>query len=275
MAYSLSQTNQPLTYDFVFVILVYRNTGDLVDFFHSFNIPSSRIIIINSFYDDSSEHEFKKISQIHNADFISVPNKGYGAGNNAGIVSALKKYYFKYLIISNADIEIKKLNIENLSLNCITAPKIIARSGKYQNPHTPFYSKNIERLKYKYFLKRSYKKIRMISAINKICRYIFFILYKLKIQNCIYAAHGAFLIIPYKILTQLHPLFNEKMFLYAEEDHLANLALRHKIPICYNPKIVIYHKEDGSTGIEHINTMEHTRNSYITYYLDMIKRKNP
>lgn len=258
------------SYNFVFIILVYRNTRDLVDFFTSFNIPRSKIVIVNSFFDEISESEFKRIATEHNADFISVPNNGYGAGNNAGITYAIKKYNFKYLIISNADIEIIKLKITNLNKNGITAPKIITKSGKRQNPHTPFYFKYIEDLKYKYFLKRSYSRIRAISAINKICRYLFLLLYKLKIKNRIYAAHGAFIIIPHYIVASLYPIFNENMFLYAEEDHLAKRALINQIPIYYNSKIQIYHKEDGSTGMEQLNIMELTRKSFITYYSERI-----
>ena len=95
-----------MEYDFVFVVLVYRNTKDLEDFFCSLKVPYSKVVVVNSFFDDKTEQEFQSIAQRNRADFISVPNKGYGFGNNTGCRYALENYKFKYLVISNADIEI-------------------------------------------------------------------------------------------------------------------------------------------------------------------------
>lgn len=101
-------------YDFVFIVQVYRNTEDLEDFFHSLGVPNAKVIVVNSFYDEASESDFRKLTVQYAADFISVPNKGYGAGNNVGVKHAQKHYSFKYLIISNADIKIEKLNVAQL-----------------------------------------------------------------------------------------------------------------------------------------------------------------
>ena len=74
-----------LKYRVVFVVLVYRNTQDLRDFFKYNDTKDSHTIVVNSYYDEQTENEFKKIASKAEADFISVPNKGYGAGNNAGM----------------------------------------------------------------------------------------------------------------------------------------------------------------------------------------------
>ena len=113
-----------MTYDFIFVVLVYRNTSDLIDFFASLKLERTKVIVVNSFYDEESEKQFKQISEINHADFLSVPNKGYGAGNNRGVEYALKHYDFKYLVISNAD-EIKAMSKEYLDnrKNGIYAPQ--------------------------------------------------------------------------------------------------------------------------------------------------------
>lgn len=102
-----------MIYDFIFVVLVYRNTSDLVDFFASLKLERTRVIVVNSFYDKESELQFKQIAESNHADFLSVPNKGYGAGNNRGVEYALKHYDFKYLVISNADVEIKNWILQN------------------------------------------------------------------------------------------------------------------------------------------------------------------
>ena len=88
-----------MIYDFIFVVLVYRNTSDLVDFFASLKLERTRVIVVNSFYDEESELQFKQIAESNHAEFLSVPNKGYGAGNNRGVEYALKHYDFKYLVI--------------------------------------------------------------------------------------------------------------------------------------------------------------------------------
>ena len=64
-----------MKYDFIFIVLVYRNTKDLKDFFDSYNLANSKVIVVNSFYDKESECEFKNIAEANNADFLSVPNK--------------------------------------------------------------------------------------------------------------------------------------------------------------------------------------------------------
>ena len=143
-----------MKYDFIFIVLVYRNTKDLKDFFDSYNLANSKVIVVNSFYDKESESDFKKIAEANNADFLSVPNKGYGAGNNRGVDFALAHYDFKYLVISNADICIEKMD---LSAFCgfkegIYAPSIHTLSGKQQNPHMPFHISLIDSIKYKCFI---------------------------------------------------------------------------------------------------------------------------
>ena len=103
-----------MTYDFIFVVLVYRNTSDLIDYFASLKLERTRVIVVNSFYDEESELKFKQIAESNHADFLSVPNNGYGTGNNRGVKYALDHYDFKYLVISNADVEIKAMSKEYL-----------------------------------------------------------------------------------------------------------------------------------------------------------------
>ena len=102
-------------FDFVFVVLTYRNTKDLSSFFINNTITDSKVIVVNSFYDESTEVEFQKISNENMADFINVENLGYGNGNNTGIEFAINNYEFKFLIISNPDVLIIKM-IKNISL---------------------------------------------------------------------------------------------------------------------------------------------------------------
>lgn len=254
------------TFEFIFVVLVYRNVGDLRDFFEHFTMPRSKVIVVNSYYDDSSELEFRTIAETNHADYLSVPNNGYGTGNNRGIEYALKEYQFRYLVISNADITIESLCMDSVIPHAINAPNIITITGKKQNPHTPFYLRFLEKIKYYGFSTNRYPVVLLGCALNKILRECFYVMNKINGYNRIHAPHGAFLILPYDELKKMAPLFNEQMFLFAEEDHLAMLAKTNHVEVRYNPKIIVHHKEDGSVQYTPDSSLlAISRSSYLAY----------
>lgn len=255
-------------FDFVFVVLVYRNTKDLEDFFCSFHVPKSHVIVVNSYFDDESETEFKRIASKNNADFLSAPNRGYGAGNNRGCEYALTKYNFKYLIVSNADVNVEEMDIAVLQKypQGIYAPSIRTLKKKQQNPHMPFYISIFDKIKYRLFLKNNWHLIMVFCAINKAFRIFFLYLMKYVNNGKIYSAHGSFVIIPKCVLLQLYPLYDENVFLFTEEEHLAMKARAHGIDTFYVPGVRILHKEDGSTSAISERIREITRESFISFY---------
>lgn len=256
-----------MVYDFVFVVLVYRNTKDLEDFFKCLKTPNSKVLVVNSFYDEDSRAKFEAIALANHADFLNVENKGYGYGNNRGCEYALNNYQFRYLIISNADIEIQKLDVNQLSNKHITAPKILTLKGKNQNPYLPFFSKLYEKIKY-FFIKRRSRLTIFCWIFSRLCREIFLLFHK---KGYVFAAHGAFFIMPFNVLKELFPLYNEKMFLFIEEAHLAMLAREKGIKIYYDSSIVIKHKEDGSVSFLN-NENEIQNESYIEFYNTWFKK---
>ena len=257
-----------MKYDFIFVVLVYRNTQDQKDFFASLALSNSKVIVVNSFYDEESEKEFKQIAEANSADFISVPNKGYGAGNNRGVEFALEHYDFKYLVISNADVNILKMNVEALDdrKEGIYAPSIHTLSGKQQNPHMPFHCGMIDRAKYKYFQKNNWNVIMFFCALNKIFRMLFMGIIRYFNGGKIYSAHGAFVILPKQVLEKLVPLYDENVFLFTEEENLAMNARTQGVSSYFVPEIKIKHKEDGSTSSISDKQRDITRESFITFY---------
>lgn len=254
-------------FNIVLVVLVYRNTQDIKDFFSFNKQPNCKVIVVNSYYDDSTEREFERIAIDNNADFISVPNKGYGAGNNRGIEYALSHYIFDYLIISNADVIIEKLDIQILRKydDCIIAPEIINCKNKRQNPSMPFkptiFLENIKRW---LCVGNHFKLIWLYFAYSRLMKIIYYCIYPFK-KN-IFSAHGSFVIIPQKVLERLIPLYNENMFLFNEEEYLGRKANESGILTYYERGIRIFHKEDGSMKIASVNEMERLRQSYIVYY---------
>lgn len=262
----MKQKDKP-HFEFVFVVLVYRNTDDLADFFKYNKVRDSHIIVVNSFFDKKSEQIFNKLATDNGADFISIANKGYGAGNNAGIDFALKHFSFHYLIISNADVVVRSFDKVYLKKYApgIIAPKLISSSGKNQNPSSPYKPNGLyERYRYIMFKNRHTKLIWLAYAYSRLMKSFFYLLRHFKKE--IFSAHGAFVILHYNVIKQLHPIYNERMFLFNEEEHLGRLAEQHCIHTWYEPSIVIHHKEDGSMKIASVNEFERARESFIEYY---------
>lgn len=256
-----------MIYDFVFVVLVYRNTQDLADFFDSLSLPNTKVIVVNSYYDDDSEKKFKEIAIKNGADFLSVPNKGYGAGNNRGVEYALSHYVFKYLVISNADIMIEKMDLSILERykDDIIAPKILTLKGKNQNPSAPFPPHKASLRLMNHIYERNHRLLAWpLHAWSRIKKIMYYMISPL--HRNVFSAHGAFVIFPYKVIKELHPMFNEEMFLEFEEQHLGMYAKSCGIKTRYVPNIVIRHKEDGSMKIASINEFEVQKQSFSVYY---------
>lgn len=254
-------------FNFVFVVLVYRNTIDLEEFFNSLSLDSAKVIVVNSFYDETSEKSFREIANLHNADFITVPNKGYGAGNNEGCRYAINNYRFDYLIISNADILIEKFDLDVLKKygGVIIAPKILNLKGKNQNPSVPFVpSQFSEKIRLWVFVGNHKKILWLLHIASRFNKIIYYLIHKHRMN--IFSAHGAFVVFPYNIILKLHPVYNEKMFLLGEEEHLGRLALLKSVNTVYAPDIIIRHKEDGSMKMASKNEFNLIKQSFIEYY---------
>lgn len=260
-------------YSIVFVVLVYRNTCDLKDFFANYKIRNSHVIVVNSYYDDSTEQEFKKVSTENNASFLSVPNEGYGAGNNRGIEYAINNFDFEYLVISNADILIEDFDIIYLNQfkNSIIAPRIVNLNGKQQNPSSPFKPTLLnEHFKYFCYINNHRHLIYVLYALSRFKKILFHCIKRFRKK--IFSAHGAFVILPKQVLLELSPLYNEQMFLFNEEEYLGRLAESKKISTYYLENIKVLHKEDGSMSVSNVNYFEQMKRSYVVYYNKWIKK---
>jgi GT2 family glycosyltransferase len=261
-------------------VLTYRNTKDLKDFIKSARETvkdTYKIVVVNSYYDESSYKEFYSIAKENDCDFLNIENKGYGYGNNRGIEYAKKNYQFKFLIVSNPDIEIINFSIKELEglEEYIIAPQIKTLKGKNQNPY--YYSKIelIEWLKYYSCIKENPIYAYVGIIINKLYREIgLFIDRCLKIKKRrIYAAHGSFVIFGFSPLNKLGTVYDERMFLFSEENHLARLAHDKSIKTYMVPTIQVLHKEDGSVDFENEKMSTYARESFIIYYENWKKEK--
>ena len=264
-------------YDFISVILVYRNFDDLEECLISTQekIHDCRCIVVNAYYDDESMKTIREIAEKYDCDFLNIENKGYSYGNNYGISYAREHYDYKYIIVSNPDILINSFDTGLLDKGDIFAPKITAKTGNRQNPM------NISRWKWTEWLiyqgLKKGKKSLLYSGIgvNKVRRVLGVFLHEHsgKRWKQIYMAHGSFVILSKKTVDTLYPVYDEEMFLFAEENVLADKAQRAGLKIIYSDAIDILHKEDGSMKFIGQTVSKELVKSNIYYYENYVLRK--
>lgn len=257
--------------DVVFIVLTYRNSNDLVDFCSSVKKISvkQKTIIVDAFYDEKSSENIEKIAVNNDCHYIRIPNKGYSYGNNVGIEYAVKNYTFDYLIVSNPDIEIKKFNVDELKKhpNGCYGPKIITKDGRQQNPM--FVREHLLSRRLVYSGLKNDNKILFYMGIfiNKTMNFIESFLFRRK--GYVYQLHGSFVIFSFEIIHKLLPVYDEKIFLFAEESYLAKKLERLNIKSFYLPDVEVFHKEDGSMQfLSSISKQLKDANIYVyeTYY---------
>lgn len=254
----------------VFIVLCYRETRDLIKLISNLNEQREElaIVIVNSYYDEATKDEFEKIANENNCDFLNVENKGYGYGNNRGLEFANEKYQYDFLCICNPDIVFKRFPTDRLTEDLhgsIIAPSIITKNGKKQNPYYYFHVPLIDWLKYIGLIRNKRFAYYLGVAINKIFRIALDkINFKSKVN--IYACHGACFFIGHVAAKELGLPYNEEMFLFHEEEHLARLTNKLSIPILFDKAIEVLHFEDGSSESIKDSTFMYMKQSYSEYY---------
>lgn len=253
-------------YNNIFVVLVYKNTSVLNKFFETLNVPNSKVIVVNSYYDELSLHECKQIAIDNDADFIATFNGGYGHGNNVGCKYAIEHYQFNYLVISNSDIEI--LCLDGLDSYCdevaVYAPYTVLPTGKRQNPNVV--SCNYLYYKcYKWGYKNNNKLLLLFARINsRLLREITLLVVKFfKIKRMrVFAPHGSFIILTFPAVRKMYPLFNEDMFLYNEELFLGFICKKNNVPVYFVPDLKVLHLEGASSSGNNDSALRYFRESF-------------
>lgn len=263
------------TYKYVFVVLTYRKAEDLYDFDKSAKeiFSDYHIIVVNSYFDDKTEERIRNIAEDISGTFFSVENKGYGAGNNAGIEFAMKNCSFEYLIVANADLVFRSFDDKNLpKKNAIIGPALTTIKGKAQNPYWDKERNGIEKIIYKGHKKKSRICMYWGQGVNRLFRELF--LKKSSHSEFpvkVYAVHGACVIFTKDAIARLFPVYDTNMFLFYEEAYLAKKASRSGIEVVYYPLLDVLHKEDGSTKGLNLDLSEYATNSYLYYYENFCK----
>lgn len=262
---------------YVFVILVYRNTSDLEECLDSIKkkVTSYKTVVVNAYYDDASREVVSNIANSHGSDFINIENKGYSFGNNKGIELATERYDYQYVVISNPDIVMEQFDDTLLGNEFgydVIAPRIVAASGRRQNPMAVRKNVISERLEYAGFKRRINLLIYGGILLSKFSRWYHTTLAAVfkKTVYPIFEAHGSFVLLSKHAIDILYPVYDENMFLFAEEGVLAAKAQKAGLKTCYFDHIQIRHKEDGSMKLSDFSVNEELRKaniySYETYF---------
>jgi GT2 family glycosyltransferase len=249
--------------DVVFVVLVYRNASDLTEFLESLKATCSfayEVIVVNSYYDDASKDAISKIATDHQCVFLNVPNKGYGTGNNRGIEYARDHFDFTYLVISNPDIIVKQFPLEALKNDVATlyAPSINCKGGRKQNPAIYRYNRFADWLMYRGYVKNRMYLTYLGVIINHLIRGLLFHGGAKRIFEC----HGSFVVYNRLAIEALFPVYDENIFLFCEEADIAFKCRSLGIKSYFCPKVIVYHKEDGSMKLSNVKENQTTLKSY-------------
>lgn len=260
-------------YKYIFVILVYRNSDDLEECLESIRskVVSYKVIVVNAYYDNDSRDKIESIANRCDCDFINIENKGYSYGNNTGITLALEKYEFDYIVVSNPDIVIEAFDDTLLCgefLYDIIAPQIIASKGRAQNPMLFKENRWLAKIVYHGFKRKIPFLVYLGILISKALRSFQLIMSKIQKRHIfqIHQAHGSFVLLNKRTIEILTPVYDENMFLFAEEIVLAAKAKKANLKVCYYDHIKIRHKEDGSMKLSSMMLNEVLRESNIYCY---------
>lgn len=261
-----------------FIILVYRNPEDLKLSVISIKEKVKHnysIYVVESYSDDECSEQTIKICNDLKISYMSVPNKGYGYGNNEGIKYALETDQISHFVIMNPDTRIDKFeaNRKVLDKNHLLAPLIKShRTNYYQNPIQTFNLPIIERIYYEGFKRDSYLLRLLPRIIHKILNIISVALFRYFSKNSeipIFASHGSFFIISKKAVESLGKIFDDNMFLNFEELLLAHRLRSVGIRTALTKSIEITHFEDSSMDKSDLNNSQIdsiARDSFLYYY---------
>lgn len=235
---------------FLFVVVVYRNVEDIVELLCSIKkqVSDYRVIIVNNYYDEVTKQQFEAIAGQHDCDILNCENRGYGAGNNAGIRWATEHYTFDSLIVSNPDIVIKNFPEETISAfqDGVIGGTIYNLQHRNQNPMLVRNNRFATWMLYIGQKKDLAFPLFVGKAIHKIERCAVNLFFKKVQKKKVYQIHGSFLLFTKSAIDQIGAPYDENMFLFGEEGYLAYLLEQKGVATYYCPEIEVLHKEDGS-----------------------------
>lgn len=255
-----------------FVILNYGTFEETMECVTSIrdhiDVPEYKIIIVDNASPDDSLKRLKALYDgASDVDILSNPeNIGFARGNNIGIRYANEKYIPEFIAVNNSDTEIfqddlyQKLSKEyEHSHFALLGPMMLLPDGSCNDsPWEPITLTEVER---RIQIKRREKKqldspfYYVYKAINKVAKRLGIEKAKNRIQpirkdfwryQTQVELQGAFLFFSRKAFEYIEG-FDERTFLYYEEQLLYLSLMAHGQVIVYDPRIAVFHKDARAT----------------------------
>ena len=250
-----------------FVILNYNTYDDTVHCIESIHKYSGlradelKIVIVDNASTDDSVTKLQ--AKYNNKEEIFIirnnDNLGFAKGNNVGIAYSLKEYDPEFIVVLNSDTELiqegfyQRIESEyKKSSFALLGPLVI--NGKGRCDCSPFLEETIEQAYATRKMQlRNRRRINTNTMnIHKAVRYFYFgIVKKKEVMNIHGDYHkrqinvvpsGCFLVFSRDAFNYISG-FDERTFLYYEEQILFQHLKRFGLKTVYTPDICIYHKE--------------------------------
>ena len=200
----------------------FETTNLMINKIKDYKVINHIIVVDNC----STDNSFKELSKIKDIDVIKTnSNHGYAAGNNFGIKYDESKYKSDYLIISNPDISVEEIDIENLKKDldehasvAVVAPRVHEFDNVSRGWKLPTYGAELATI--------SNTKQRFFKRVS-----LYEDSYYSNALTSVDAVSGSFFIIRSSVLKAID-YFDEGTFLYYEENILG-FKLKEKEYLTY------------------------------------------
>ncbi len=228
-----------MTKSVLIVILNYKSykmTLELIDDLKKLNYSNYEIMVIDNNSLNESKDILEKNKENNYIFYANTVNSGYAAGNNIGIRYAIN-HSFDYTWILNNDVKINDFNILNELVYSFdldnkigsVGPKIVDLDNKVCYPYkdkSTVWNMTFGAIKYK-------KKREKLENYN----------------GFVYRLHGCCMLLDNKVMKEVD-CFDERTFLYCEEEILAEKMLDYGYKSYYNSNACVIHMESSTVNQE-------------------------
>ena len=226
----------------------------------------NQIVIVDNETTEESRKVFEKIENYKIETIYQVNNIGYSKGNNVGIKFLINQYDIDNIIISNSDIEISEKAIvsclktlENHNNLGVVAPSMKGFDGTINTLR--FFELNYFRILIRIFVTET----RIDRLTQKFCN---------KNNNLVYQSFvpGSFFVLKRDAIEKCEG-FDEKIFLYREEEILGKRMARveYKIAVCANCFFIHKHNYKDETPKVKLNRNKIVMKSEKWYFKEYLK----
>lgn len=247
--------------EILILVSCYNNEDEVVKFANhlSNQTISEKIFLVvscNSVKDKEKLLKGLATSGLDNAVLYPEKNLGYLHGCLYGLRHSISVEDFKWIMISNTDIEFQSnaffydlLNKKTCKDIWCIAPHIVLPSGRRQNPFL------ISRPSSKKMM--TWKRIQGNQVGLQLYTKLAYVKRKLNANkeshndfknSIIYAAHGSCIILKPECVVLLSQI-NDKIFMYGEELLIAELIRKNKKKVYYIRDLVVHHNENSTTKL--------------------------